>query len=167
MILVPSFFPPSEIRPGALLSRTSCPSPLSFRLFSLLSVHKCVFTRPPPVSGPPHRPSPIVCLPESHQPSGSGRPISSSGSPTQRPICRLAPPPQTYTAGGTWLGCGCVWRGEGDGAPRGGLESVVSPAGITGQMAKCMPTPDARLPSRFLRSAIVLSPSTRLVGFAW
>ena len=31
---------------------------------------------------------------------------------------------------------------------------------------KCIPTPDARLPSRFLRSAIVLSPSTRLVGFA-
>ena len=31
---------------------------------------------------------------------------------------------------------------------------------------KCTPTPDARLPSQFLRSAIVLSPSTRLVGFA-
>ena len=31
---------------------------------------------------------------------------------------------------------------------------------------KCMPTPDARLPSRFLRSAIFMSPSTRLVGFA-
>ena len=56
MILVPSF-PPPEIRPGALLSRTSCPSPLSFRPFPLLSVHKCVFSRPPPVSGPPHRPS--------------------------------------------------------------------------------------------------------------
>ena len=49
-------------------------------------------------------------------------------------VCTPLPP--TYTAGGTWLGCGCVWRGEGDGAPRGGLESVVSPAGITRQAAK-------------------------------
>ena len=109
---MPSFFPPSEIRPGALFFNTSCPSPLSVCPFCLLSVRKRVFSRPPPVSGPPHRPSPIVRPPASYQPSGSGRPMSSPSFPTQRPICRLAPPPSTYTAGGTWLGCGCVWRGE-------------------------------------------------------
>ena len=91
---VPSVFPPSKIRPGALLSRTSCPSPLFFRPFPLLSVHNRVFSRPPPVSGPPHRPSPIVRPPASYQPSGSGRPMASSGSPAQRPICRLAPRPR-------------------------------------------------------------------------
>ena len=48
--------------------------------------------------------------------------------PVQRPICRLAPP-LTCATGGTWLGC--EWGGKGDGAPLGGLESVVSLAGIT------------------------------------
>ena len=43
------------------------------------------------------------------------------------PYAGLHPPP-TCVDGGTWLGCG--WRGEGDGAPRGGLESVVSSAGV-------------------------------------
>ena len=140
-------FPPSEIRPGALLSRTSCPSPLSFRPFSLLSVHNRVFSRPPPVSGLPHRPSPIVRPPESYQPSGSGRPMSSTGSPTQRPICRLAPPPNLYGwwyLAWVWV---CVEGRSRRRPPRGGLESVVSLAGITGQTAKCMPTPDARFPS--------------------
>ena len=97
--------PPSEIRPGALLSRTSCPSPLSFRPFSLLSVRNRVFSRPPPVSDPPHRPSPIVRPPASYQPSGSVRPMSSYGSPTQRPICRLAPPPNLYG----WWYLAWVW----------------------------------------------------------
>ena len=46
----------------------------------------------PPVSGPPHRPSPIIRPSEGYQPSGFGRPMSSSGFPTQRPICRFAPP---------------------------------------------------------------------------
>ena len=48
----------------------------------------------PPVSDPPHRPSPIVRPSESYQPSGFGRPMPSSGFPTQRPICRFASPPQ-------------------------------------------------------------------------
>ena len=89
-------FPPSEICPCALFFSTSYPSPLRSS-FSLLYVHKRVFSRRPPVSGPPHRPSPIVRLPESYQPSSSGRPMSSSGFLTQRPICRLAPPsPDLY-----------------------------------------------------------------------
>ena len=49
------FFPLQE-SPGFLPFR-AFPSPLSFRPFCLLSVHKRVFSRPPPVSGPPHRPS--------------------------------------------------------------------------------------------------------------
>ena len=67
-----------------------------------------------------------------------------------------------------WWYLAWVWVGgaKETGPPRGGLESIVSPTGITGQAAKCMPTPDSRLPSQFLRSTIVMSPSTRLVGVA-
>ena len=68
----------------------------------------------PPVSGPPHRPPPIVRLSESYQPSGFGRPMSSSGFRPIVPYAGLHPPP-TCEAGGTCLGCG--WGGEGDGAP--------------------------------------------------
>ena len=40
-------------------------------------------------------------------PPAIGRPMSSPGFLTQRPICRFAPPPPpTCAAGGTWLGCG-------------------------------------------------------------
>ena len=49
------------------------------------------------------------------------------------PYAGLHPPP-TCAAGGTWIGCGC--GGEGDGAPRGGLESVVSSEGITSWVGK-------------------------------
>ena len=45
--------PPSKIHPGSLISRTSCPSPFSFCPICLLSARFCVFSRPPPVSGPP------------------------------------------------------------------------------------------------------------------
>ena len=45
------------------------------------------------------------------------------------PAFHMQSPPPTCAAGGTWLGFG--WGGEGDGAPRDGLESFVSSAGIT------------------------------------
>ena len=93
-------FPPLQESPGFLPSR-AFPSPLYFRPFCLLSVHKRLFSRPPPVSGPPHRPSPIVLPSKSYQPSGFGRPMSSSVFPNQRPICRFAPPP--YLCGWWYL----------------------------------------------------------------
>ena len=90
---VPSF-PPLRDSSGLLaLTVISCPSPHSFLPIFPLSARFCVFRQPPPVSGPPHRPSPIVRPSESYQPSGFGRPMSSSGFLTQRPICRFEPPP--------------------------------------------------------------------------
>ena len=44
-------FPPSKIHPGSLISKTSCPSPLSFRPNCLLFARFYVFSRPPPASG--------------------------------------------------------------------------------------------------------------------
>ena len=85
-------FPPPP-RFTRVLALQSIPVSSLLSSLCLLSVHKRVFSRPPPVSGPPHRPSPIIRPPESYQPSGSGRPMFSSGFPTQRPICRFAPPP--------------------------------------------------------------------------
>ena len=142
------FPPPSEIRPGALLYRTSCPSPLSFRPFSSSPSIMRIQPRPSSVWSPPssvpHRPYPIVRPPESYQPSGSGRPMSSPSFPTQCTICRLAPPPPpTYTAGGTWLGCGCVWRGERRGTPA----VVLSPS------SRRQASPDRR-PSACLRPTL-------------
>ena len=130
------FFPLQE-SPGFLPFR-AFPSPLSFRPFSLLSFHKRVFNRPLPVSGTPHRPSPIVRPPASYQPSGSGRPMSSPNFPTQRPICRLAPPPRPIRLVVLGLGVGVCGGAKGDG-PLRCLESVVSSAGIPGQTARCMP----------------------------
>ena len=90
--MVPSF-PPLRDSSGLLApSVTSCPSPLSFLPICPLSARFCVFSRPPPVSGTPHCPSPMVRPSKSYQPSGFGRPMSSSVFPTQRPICRFAPP---------------------------------------------------------------------------
>ena len=140
-------FPPSEIRPGALLYQTSCPSPLSFCPFCLLSAHNAYSAAPLQCLVPP-----IVCPPSSVRrratnplaPADQWPPLVPRPSV---PYAGLHPPPPTYPAGGTWLGCGCVWGGERRRRPRGDIESVVSPAGITGQTAKCMPMPDARLPS--------------------
>ena len=74
------------------------------------------------------------------------------------------PPPDLYG----WWYLAWVWvcvEGQKETSPCGGLKYFVSPEGITGQKAMCMPPPDARLPSRFLWSAINMRPSTRLVGF--
>ena len=60
-------------------------------IFSSYMPPLCPFlciTYSPPVSGPPHCPSPIVRPSENYQPSGFGRPMSSSGFPTQRPIIK-------------------------------------------------------------------------------
>ena len=135
MIWVPSFFPPSEIRPGALFFSTSCPSPLSVRPFSSsLSIN--VYSAAALQCMVP----PIVCQPASYQPSGSGRPMSSPSFPTQRPICRLAPPsPDLY---GWWYlawVCVCV-EGRKETAPRG----VLSPS------SRRQASPDGR-PSACLR----------------
>ena len=70
----------------------SSPAPLGPAVLPAV-LTSCVFSRPPPVSGPPHRPSPIVRPPESYQTSGFGRPMSSSVFPNQCPICRFVPPP--------------------------------------------------------------------------
>ena len=84
-------FPPSNIHPGSLHPTTSFLSPLYFCPICLLSARFCVFSRHPPVSGPL-----IVCPPSSVRqkatnPQAIGRPMSSSGSPTKRPICRSSP----------------------------------------------------------------------------
>ena len=158
-------FSPLQESPGFLPSRAFL-SPLSFRSFCLLSVHKRVFSRPPPVSGPPPssvppRPSAGELLPLRLRPTNVLFWFPDPASHMQD--CTLPRPIRLVVLG---LGVGVCGGAKGDGAPCGGLESIVSPAGITRQAAKCMPTPNARLPSRFLRSAIVISPSTRLVGFA-
>ena len=122
-------FPPSKIRPGALLSRTSCPYSSLFS--SYLPPFRPFLSIQPTSSSvnSPHRPSPIVRFSKSYQPSDFVRPMSYSFFLPQRPICSFATPPPTCAAGGTWLGCG--WGGEGDGSLRDDLESVVSSAGIT------------------------------------
>ena len=155
-------FPPLQDSPGFLPFR-AFPSPLSFRPFCLLSVHKCLFSRPPPVSGPPHRPSPIVHPPESYQPSGSGRPMSSSGFPTQRPICRFAPPPPRPVR--------LVVLGLGVG---GGAKETAPPAVVLSPSSRWQASPAGGQVHAYARrsiyllsscvSRLVLSPSSRQVG---
>ena len=68
--LVPSF-PPLQDSSGLLAHPiTSCPSSLYFIPICLLYARFCVFSRPPPVSGPPNHPPPIIRPSESYQPSG-------------------------------------------------------------------------------------------------
>ena len=87
-------FPPSKIRPGALLSRTSCPSSSLFSSY-LPPLRPFLSIQPTSSSvNPPHRPSPIFRPSKSYQPSNFGRPMSSSVFHPQRPICRFAPPPR-------------------------------------------------------------------------
>ena len=168
MIWVPSFSPSSMICPGALLYRTSCPSPLSFRPFS----------SSPSINE--YSAAPLQCLvpPIFRPPLSVRRRATNPPAPADQcpllvprpsvPYAGLHPPPPPDLYGWWYLAWVwvCVEGQKKETAPRGGRESVVSSAGITVQTAKCMPPPDARLPSRFLRSAIDMSPSTRLVGFA-
>ena len=77
---------------------------------------------------------PIVLPPSSVRRRDTNPPASSDQCPllVSRPIIPYAglhPPPPTCAAGGTCLGCG--WGGRRIRHPRGGLESVVSSAGIT------------------------------------
>ena len=78
------------------------------------------------------------------------------------PYAGLLPPPRPIRLVVLGLGVGVCGGAKGDG-PLRCLESVVSSAGIPGLAARCMPPPDARLPSRFWQSAIDMSPSTRSV----
>ena len=154
------FFPLQD-SPG-FLPFIAFPYPLSFRPFCLLSVHKRVFSRPPPVSGPPHRPSPIVRPPESYQPSGSGRPMSSSGFPTQRPICRFAPPPRPVRLVVLGLGVG------------GGMKETAPPAVVLSPWSRRQASPaDGQVHAYARRSmsllstcgsCLVLSPSSCQAG---
>ena len=118
MVLVPSFPPPPRFT--QVLPYREFPSPLSFRPFCLLSVHKRVFSRPPPaVSGPS---SSVRRKSTTNRLTAYQRLLLVSCPAVQN--AGLHPPPSTCAAGGTWLGCG--WGGEGDGAPRDGLESLDS-----------------------------------------
>ena len=107
--VVPSFLPPPRFIRAPCSKQTSCPSPLSFLPICPLSARFCVFSHPPPVSCTPHRRSPIVRPSKSYQPSGFGRPMSSSGFPTQRPICKFAPPLDLCG----WWYLAWVWVGRG------------------------------------------------------
>ena len=138
MILVPSFFPPSKICPGALLHRTSCPSPLSFRPFSSSLPITRIQLPPSSVWSPP--------LSVPHRPSARELPTLRLR-PTN--VLSLFPEPASHMQACTpptdlygWWYLAWVWvcvEGRKETAPRGGRESVVPPAGITGQTAKCMP----------------------------
>ena len=100
---------------------THFPCPVQFALilflffsYCLLSVRVYSVGRPPPAasghSAPVWRKSTTLWL------TADQCPLLVSFPASRMKVC----PPPTCTAGGTWLGCG--WRGEGDGAPRHGLE---------------------------------------------
>ena len=152
MLLVPSFSPlPRFVRVPC------CPEhiarlPLSFLPICFLSARVCLFSRPPPVSIP-H----IVCPPLSVRRKATNPPTLADQclllfSFPSVPYAGLHPPP-TGAAGGTWLGCG--WGGEGDGAPRGGCESLDSSGRRRpGKRAFV----DARILSRVLRCPSLFLP---------
>ena len=88
--------------------------------FFLLSVHNAYSAAPLQCLVPP-----IVRPPSSVRRRATNPPAPADQCPLlvswpSVPYAGLhPPPPPTYTAGGTWLGCGCVWRGEkGDAPPR-------------------------------------------------
>ena len=140
-------FPPSKNLPGCFPSRASSPYPLSFLPFCLLSIHISVFGRPLQQRLVLHCPS-VGSL----QPSGWRLTNVLSCFPVQRPICRSASPP-TYAAGGTWLGCGR--RGEGNGAPCDGLESLHASAG---DAWASVPSLTLDFPLRLLRCPYLYQP---------
>ena len=126
MVWVPSFFPPPRFFRSPCSSAHLARLLFLFVLFASSPSITCI--QPPPSSfWSPHRPSPIVRPTESYQPSGSGRPMSSPSFPTQRPICRLAPPPPPSTNLYGWWYLAWVWvwvEGRKETAPRG----VLSPS---------------------------------------
>ena len=125
--LVPSF-PPLQDSSGFLALQNILPvSSLFFSYLPPLRPFLCIQPTPSSV-WTPHRPSPIVCPSESYQPFGYQPTNVLSWFPDPAPHMQVCTPPPTCAAGGTWLGCG--WRGEGDGAPRDGLESLGSSAGV-------------------------------------
>ena len=113
----PVLSPPSEIHPGSLLQTnilpvsslfSSCMPPLRPFLCIQPTLLQCLVP-------------PIVRPPSSVRRRATNPPASVDQCPLlvsrpSVPYAGLHPPP-TYAAGGTWLGCGCVWRGEGDGTP--------------------------------------------------
>ena len=108
--MVPSFFPPSEIRPGSLLLLEHLDRLLSLSFLYAPSppVSMCSADSPP-VSGPP-----IVRLPSSVRRRATNPPSSADQFPLlvsrpSVPYAGLHPPP-TCAAGGTWPGCG--WGGK-------------------------------------------------------
>ena len=163
MILVPSFYPPPTfVRvPSSPEHRARLLSP--FVLFPYSPSINVYSAAPLQCLVPP-----IVRPPSSVRRRATNPPAPADQCPLlvprpSVPYAGLHPPPLTNTAGGTWLGCGCVWRGEGDGAPRSGLESVVSPAGITGQTAKSILIPADRKSLESLDSSGRLRPGKRAV----
>ena len=127
----PLLFPPSKIHPGSLPARASFPYPLFFLPFCLLSVHISVFSRPPPAASG-HSSS--VRRKATNPPAATDDqcPLLVSCAAAHMQACT---PPPTCAAGGTWLGCGR--RGEGDGAPRDGLESLNASAGVAWVTGPC------------------------------
>ena len=140
------FLSPPQDSSGLLApSVASCPSPLSFRPICLLSACFCLFSLTTPVSIP-HivRPPSSVRRKATNPPASANQCLLLFSFPSV-PYAGLHPPP-TCAAGGTWLGCG--WGGEGDGAPRDGLESLDSSGRRRpGKRAFA----DARILSRVLR----------------
>ena len=137
-------FPPSEIHPGSFLYKKYCPSPLSFRPICLLSARFCVFSRPPPASGPHIVRPPSSVRRKATNPPAIGRTMSSPGFLTQRPKCRFAPPP--YLCGRWYLawvwGKGCTVSFTPSPTPKpsttsrtgkGGVQTCIWDAGLRNQ----------------------------------
>ena len=114
--------PPSKIHPG------SCPPGHLSRLLSTF----VLFASSPSISvysAAPLQQRLVLRRPSvgGIQPTGWRPTKVLSWFHVQRPNEGLYPPPPTCAAGGTWLACG--HRGEGDGAPCDGLESLDASAG--------------------------------------
>ena len=114
MILVPYFFPPLRDLSGRLALQNILPLSSLLSSFFLLSVHNAYSAAPLQCLVPP-----IVRPPSSVRHRATNPPTPADQCPLlvsrpSIPYAGLHPPlpPRTYTAGGTWLGCGCVWRGE-------------------------------------------------------
>ena len=122
--------PPSEIHPGSLLQTNILPvSSLFSSYMPPLRPFLCIQPTLLQCLVPPIVRPPLSVRRRATKPPASADQCPLLVSRPSVPYAGLHPPP-TYAAGGTWLGCGCVWRGEGDGAPRDGIESVVLSVGV-------------------------------------